>query len=179
MARSRTSQNRKTNPIYYVFCEGKSEEEYIKTLKQFFRKPIKIKIEQKNVINKSKIDSYLQQEKFDKSKDRIFLMYDLDIKNTLENLQEVEKKYKTHVILLVSNPCFELWYLLHFQNYVENDSSKDVENALRRYVSNYQKGEVPENLDKQSDAIRRATKLNLYNNPSTSVYKLIEILKKL
>ena len=37
-------------------------------------------------------------------------MYDLDVDGMLVHLQSIPD-----AVLLVSNPCIELWYLLHFE----------------------------------------------------------------
>lgn len=174
---------RKTKPIFYIFCEGDSEKSYIKCLKGKYRKPINIKIEKKNSINKSKIESYFKDKNFDNEKDKIFLMYDLDIQDTFEKLKEIKEHYNNkiknnNVILLVSNPCFELWYLLHFKAQTANISTENCEKALKNFYENYKKGEVPKNLEVNLEkAIQRAENLTQYENPSTEIYKIIKILK--
>ena len=42
MGRRKKSLGKKINPTYYVFCEGDTEEEYIKHLKHHYRIPIEI-----------------------------------------------------------------------------------------------------------------------------------------
>jgi hypothetical protein len=43
MAGRRISKIRKTRPVYFVFCEGESENAYINLLRSHFRFPIEIK----------------------------------------------------------------------------------------------------------------------------------------
>ena len=45
------NKNRKTKPVFYVFCEGETEENYISILRQHFRIPIEIKISKKSNIS--------------------------------------------------------------------------------------------------------------------------------
>ncbi len=171
MKKVRESKNKKTNPVYYVFCEGESEKAYINYLKKEYRKPITIKVKQKNEVNQDKINTHLKNELFDNKKDKIFLMYDLDVEDTLKKLQDIEYK-KIQGKLLVSNPCFELWYLLHFQDQTANISSKHCENLLKEYLRNYQKGEVPQDIKNRiknagnlQKVIQKAKKLKYYKKP--------------
>ncbi len=39
-------------------------------------------------------------------------MFDLDVEGMLERLHNV-----SNVTLLVSNPCIEFWFLLHYKDY--------------------------------------------------------------
>ena len=51
--------------------------------------------------------------------DIVFLMYDLDVNGMLEHLHKIP-----HAELLVSNPCIELWFLLHYQEQKEEITSE-------------------------------------------------------
>lgn len=91
-----------------------------------------------------------------------------------------------NISVAYSNPCFEIWYLLHFNYY---DSSIDRDTAyskLENIMKNYKKGDKSHftNLfDNLDTAIINAKKLDdtsaldIYNaqkNPITTVYKIIE-----
>lgn len=179
MAR-RKPKNKKTNPIYYVFCEGSSEEHYIKSLKQRFRLPtVAIKIETKNSLDVRKLGGYFSDKNFDENKDKIFLMYDLDVTGVLEKLQAIEKKYAKNTVLLVSNPCFELWYLLYFKSYHKHSHCATIEILLKKMYPHYKKGKVIDHdVNQEAEAVERAKRSIPYKNPSTMVYKIIEIFKK-
>lgn len=92
--------------------------------------------------------------------------------------------------LVISNPCFELWYLLHFQYTTKmlNDYSA-VKDLLAKYIPNYEKaGDVYEQLAPHTfNAISNAKRLEAYHvqncaklpldlksNPYTDVYRLVE-----
>jgi hypothetical protein len=96
---------------------------------------------------------------------------------------EGETKIK-NATLIASNPCFELWYLLHYQNQQAELLSKECENSLSTHVKNYKKGNVDDKLKmqlsvKKEEAIERARKLKSYSNPSTDVFRLMEDLEKI
>lgn len=94
----------------------------------------------------------------------------------------------------ISNPCFELWYLLHFQ--YTTKFLKDypaIRSMLANYLPDYEKsGDVYTLLSDHTDAaIQKAKRLEQYHqqngdstpfglhtNPFTDVYHLVESLIK-
>ena len=172
MARSK-SKEKEMNPIFFVFCEGESEKEYIEFLRsEYFRKII-IVIEK---IDGECIKRHKDNKGFIPSKDKTFLIYDLDKEENLDKLRKIK-----NALVLYSNPCFELWYLLHHQNQTASLSSTDCISELKKYIANYQKGTLNEKhkqilKDNQNVAISRAKKLPEYENPSTNLYEFLEIL---
>lgn len=172
----RRSKGKKINPTFFIFCEGKSEDAYISFLKSKYRVPIEIlskkegnRITQKYVNNTLKPLPRHQ-------KDKLFLMYDLDAPGMLDKLRGIKA-----ATLLVSNPCFELWYILHYCTQSSEIFSQQCIKKLTTLCKSYRKGAICVKLrDKLSEDLKkagdRARKLTLYQNPSTSVYLLIEEL---
>ena len=87
--------------------------------------------------------------------------------------------------LLLSNPCFEIWLLLHAKDQRTALSSEAVLKELKKSASvwnNYnksvytdtQKTFLREHLE---DAINRARALKDYLNPSSRIYRLLEVLE--
>lgn len=181
MARKRRpSKGKKINPTFFVFCEGETEEAYVNFLKRHFRLP---SIQIHSRVSRNKITAkYIRNYKQDKpqhAKDRDFLMYDLDAPKILERLKKIEKAE-----LLVSNPCIELWFLLHYKNHKAACDNKLCEREMNNRNKSYQKGELGEKLEqklreKMHKAVERAKVLKPYENPSSTVYRLIEALKAL
>ena len=111
--------------------------------------------------------------------DHTYLMYDLDVVTILERLQKV-----TGAILLCSNPCFELWLLLHYAEQKSELTSDECVSKLVGFEKQYKKGTLTEGMklhlvEAKDAAIERAKKHVAYGNPSTTVYKLMENLDKL
>ena len=118
-------------------------------------------------------------------------LFDLDldivkIKNIDQTLKLAEKK---KVNLYTSNPCFELWYLLHFIYTTKSYSSNaDVIKELKKYIPNYEKNRCDFNIlnPLSYKAITNARQMQiktkeingmqkcLVNNPNTDVYLLVE-----
>ena len=175
--KNRLSKEKQMKPNFFVFCEGKTEMAYIKFLRSLYRVPIQV-IPKKGKSNISKED--IENSKRDyvtTNQDRIFLMFDLDVAGVLEHLQKIPDAE-----LLVSNPCVELWFLLHYQEQKTKQTSKKCLQKMQSVSKDYKKGVLSEGeknvLAANKDiAIKRAKLLEKYANPSTTIYKLLELLK--
>jgi len=116
--------------------------------------------------------------------------------HTLEDfnnaLQQAERK-KTKVSVAWSNPCFELWYLLHFCYRDTSIDRDELPSLLNRYLGCvYQKNArdlFNKTITHITSAIRNAKSLNETRisgkisadkaNPCTTVYELVEELLEL
>lgn len=179
MSRSRRpSKGKKINPQFWVFCEGKTEETYVCFLRSKYRLPIEIIPR----VTGSNIDEKLikrhKRGKPRHEKDMDFLMYDADVPEVLERL----KKLKS-INLLASNPSIELWFILHYKNqkaHITADAC--IKEISKRNKNTYKKGILDQKLrdrlnEKSMEAIKRAKQSLLFENPSTNIFELIEILE--
>jgi len=87
----------------------------------------------------------------------------------------------------VSNPCFELWALLHFQDQTAYLVREKVRSLLKKHLPGYRKSLPFDRLrPAYEDAVRRAVHLDRRceerecpgDNPSTGVYRLTERIRK-
>ena len=180
MSRTRKpSRGKKIKPTFFVFCEGKTEVQYIKFLKSQYRIPLVIDPTIKSIsINERYIRSYKKGRPIHK-KDKTFLLYDLDVAGVHKKLSIIKD-----VKLLVSNPCIELWFLLHLKEQNGVINCKKCNNDLDKKSNGYKKGVISivlkEQLKKkQLKAINRARKLKQFNNPSSTIYLLIDESEKI
>jgi hypothetical protein len=179
MARHRKpSKERKINPTYFIFCEGKTEVAYINFLKRKYRiSSIQIHAaERGNNISEQYIANY-KKDKFTDAADLNFLMYDLDAPKMQERLTAI-----SDTILLASNPCIELWFLLHLKNQTANIDSKTCIHEIENRCKGYNKGSFSKTLfdtlnDSEYKAISRAKELGDNKNPSSTIYLLLEKLE--
>jgi hypothetical protein len=173
---------RKMRRIALVICEGQTEERYINLLKKWYKSPIRIvshiegtKITQSLLANRTRELKISQWEKVE-----TFLMYDMDVPAVNEKLIACNAQ------MLLSNPCFEIWILLHVKDQKSPLSTDALLKELRMSSSlwkNYSKTPftdtqiafLKKNIDK---AVARAKSLKEYKNPSSGVYKLIEMLRE-
>jgi len=174
MGNKRTiNPKRKINPVYFVFCEGETEEAYSTFLRHKYRVPIQIKTKvtgQK--ISNNFIQNYIKEIRRGVSSpsDKNYLMYDLDSTEFKERLMSI-----TEVIVLASNPNIELWFLLHYRNQMAQISSHNCRRDLKAINTAYEKGKLNYVLEKVlSDRVQAAAKrakiLNHYENPSSTIY---------
>lgn len=181
MARSsrKPSKGKKINPRFWVFCEGETEEAYVCFLRSLYRLPIEIK---SKVAGNDIDESYIRKYKWGKpthKKDQNFLLYDADIEVTLTRLKKIKGAK-----LLASNPSIELWFLLHYKNQTSSITTEDcIRELSNRNRNQYKKGTLDEKLKcklktKRQDAVTRAKRTSLNENPSTNVYEFIEILEQ-
>lgn len=116
--------------------------------------------------------------------DSIWAVVDVDEHPNLEAAQKLALQKNVH--MAISNPCFELWALLHFEDigaHVERDKLK---RRLRRFVPGYEK-ELPYEQLKSGYvvAVSRARSLEHeaqrheapHRNPTTGVAHLTELIR--
>jgi len=175
--RRRQSKGKKIKPTYFIFCEGKTELAYIKYLRRKYRfASIAIdSVKKGNAISKQYILNY-KKDKITADKDLDFLMYDIDASKMLEKLEAIP-----NTILLCSNPCIELWFLLHHKNQKaqikSNECIRQIKNRCKGYDKSFLSGSLTKKLEEsESKAIQRAKSLNKNENPSSTVYILLEKL---
>ena len=114
-------------------------------------------------------------------------------RDTHESFADTLYKAKSiNINVAYSNPCFELWYLLHFEDFNVSIHRHDLPARLNKHIV-YTKNSMKiyqEILAFQQIAIERAKKLIInhskdralnptIDNPSTSVYQLVEVLNGL
>lgn len=106
-------------------------------------------------------------------------MYDMDAPSINNKLRACKAQ------LLLSNPCFEIWLLLHAKDQIIGLSSDAVIKELKKSAPvwhNYnkalytdtQKAFLKVHLE---EAVSRAKALKEFQNPSSQIYKLLEKLE--
>lgn len=112
---------------------------------------------------------------------------DEHIENNPQNWYEaLDLARRKEIGLAISNPCFEFWYLLHYQDRESHITRQKVLSRLRNHIPDYEKGKCifPDPLHPlTSNAIERAERLSAlrsdlpeYSNPSTNVHSLVSVL---
>ncbi|MQY25453.1 RloB family protein [Nocardia aurantia] len=114
--------------------------------------------------------------------DRIWCVLDVD---QFDYSEAIRMARMSEVDLAVSNPCFEYWLLLHFENC---DATlvdfRDAERRLKKHLPAYDKSTLrySDYIGRVADAVRRAKSRSVdegtehRTNPSTSVWKLVELM---
>lgn len=134
------------------------------------------------VQRKQKAERDARREKDDNLKyDDVWCVFDVDLH---EHIPEAEQKANANQIMLaVSNPCFDLWLLLHFQDQRAHIKRDRAQSVCRDHMPGYDK-EVPFELlfPRYQSAVQRAAELDHWQetrgcageNPSTGFHRLTE-----
>lgn len=112
--------------------------------------------------------------------DEVWCVVDVD---SFDIHSGMSKAARQNAKLVVSNPCFELWLLLHFESLTSHVAKcKDVERLIRKYVPAYQKAKLSFTDFEAglAQACKRARCLEegdvKYPNPSTGIWRLVDRL---
>ncbi len=114
-------------------------------------------------------------------------MFDIDAHpNVREAIQKAEDN---GIHLAISNPCIELWFILHFEDqtsYISRHKAQSKSAELLRCEKNLSREAMDLLYSLFEDASQRARELDVKHkgdgspprsNPSSSVWKLIESIR--
>lgn len=133
-------------------------------------------------------------EKTDNPFVHVYCVFDKDDFSVERYENAVQKaRSRNNVTAIWSNECFELWYLLHYQNRSTGIDRKELYRILKKYLGKeYEKGDegmydqmkgLMETALQHSrqlyDRTCQRTHRPWMENPCTNVHKLVEELKKL
>ena len=180
-SRREKTPSKRMRKIALVICEGETEVCYINLLKTWYKSPIRIVSHIEGTkITPSLVESRTRELKISPWDNvHTFLMYDMDVQAINEKL------HKCKAEMLLSNPCFEIWLLLHAKEQKAAINTDALIKELKKSApvwKNYNKSAFTETqqsfLKGNTDiAVERAKGLKEFQNPSTGIYKLIEMLK--
>jgi len=121
----------------------------------------------------------------------VYCVIDVEAPKAKSLPRAVNKAKDNKLDVILSNPCFEYWYILHFRKTSKPfNTSRDVKSALRQEHSAYSECDTTifnVVYPKTSDAIKHSKEVlkeqhndaeDLSNcNPSTHVHKIVEYLQ--
>lgn len=199
--KKRGIEQRKRKRLVFVSAEGKNKSETL-YLKSFNNKDIYFKFVSGNSTDPIKMSKDLigkmKEEGFNiKNGDLAYCIidgdFDVNKNNQIKEADLLSNKNNFKVIL--SNPCFEIWYLCYFIYSTKLfTSNEEVINKLREYVPDYRKNVSNMRtrlIDRENVAINNAKRLEEYNlkigrrkhtiefSPCSEMYAIIEDLANL
>lgn len=176
-------KKRLPHKVYLAICEGETEKSYVELLRRHYRVPVTIKTRVSgNSINSRLVDQYIRELGVGSAEEcRVFCIYDADVQPVVERLQSLGGT------VILTNPCFELWYILHSVEHRHPVDSDEVIKMLKDshpVWEKYMKGRLTADqsellMTNSSDAVRRASKLTWPGNPSSNMGAFIEALENL
>lgn len=198
--KKRNSNSRKRKKIIFISTEGKNKTEKL-YFKKFNSDKVQIKFSKggsTDPVNMvSELLSKCNEMGFDSEVgDEAFCVLDSDFDANKNNqLSLADKKAKKNGLsLIVSSPCFEVWFLCHYGYSAKHfGSNEDVINELKKKIPQYDKSkeDMYELLQEmQNNAIENAKRLEKFNlqcgkkphtvefMPSTEVYHIIENIRE-
>jgi RloB-like protein len=184
-----------------VVCEGQvTEREYLQNFKHAVRNPrahVQVAKEHGVPLTVVQDAQRLRDEAATEAKrlqdqnlryDEVWAVYDTDDHPHLPEARRLAEQQG--IKLAISNPCFELWALLHFQDQRASIHRDKVRPALQAHMPGYDKSLTFSPLNPKeaayAEAVRRAKALDAAaekhcdagRNPTTRVYLLTESIQR-
>ena len=185
---------------FLVFCEGKrTEPDYLNALK---REPairdvasvdIRIDTAESGAVPKTLVEraaaARVRLPREQGEVDEVWCVFDVEWPRNHPDLHEAKARARRgDVRLAISNPCFELWLVLHFAEHtrwLDNDAAQKL--RRRHDGSRGKELDGAVYIPRRADAVRRARALTAKHegdgtdfpddNPSSDVYRLVEAME--
>lgn len=180
-----------------VVCEGRvTEPEYFKALQHAFRNPlVHVQIHNETGVPMTVVNCALAEDQRAKDEakasrddnlryDEVWCVFDVDDHPRLDEALSLATASGLQVAL--SNPCFELWALLHFRDQSERLHRRDAQHTLKQFLPRYEKkldfhcmhAGYEQAVGRAADLQKKAEEADAPNrNPTTTVYRLTERIK--
>lgn len=197
-ALTRRAPTRDPLPIVLIVCEGEvTEPQYLNAFRRVHgANTVRIRVEAPGGDPRALVERAIElQDAAEREArrardvnlrfDEVWCVFDVDQHQRLEEALRVAEHGGVHVA--VSNPCFELWVLLHFVGQTAHLSPKQARDRLRKHLPGYDKHIRFDDVSAgYADAVRRAQALDVRHtasstygaNPSTGVHRLTERIRE-
>ena len=181
-----------------VVCEGRETEPgYLRALQREARNPrVRLEIAGETGVPRTVVEAAIQlrREADEEAKrqrdenlryDEVWGVFDVDDHPHLDRAKSLAQR--EGIDLAVSNPCFELWALLHFEDQRAHIDRKKLRTKLQRHQPSYDKSLHFTGMHPGYDeALRRAQALDAEaerhgapgRNPTTGVHRLTESIRR-
>jgi hypothetical protein len=180
-----------------VVCEGKKTEPgYLKQFQHHVRNPrvhieplgpagVPISVVERAMTERQLADDEARRQRDENLRwDQVWAVFDIDDHPKVTAAKQLA--IDNNVALAVSNPCFELWALLHLSDQRAHIERDKLRSQLQRHLPGYDKELELAKLQRGYDeAVRRARQLDedalradrIGRNPTTGVYLLTEVIR--
>jgi hypothetical protein len=188
---------RDPKPTILIVCEGKNTEpQYLDGFRKACHNPrVKIQVAKEHGDPKYLVETakdYMKaasvravREKDDNlAYDSVWCVFDIDDHERVGEAKEMARD--NGIDLAISNPCVELWLILHFRDNPGMQDRAKLKTMLTTYVPNYDKHvEFAKYAEGYPQAVIRAKRMDQSaeevrdsgRNPTTGVYKLTELIR--
>ncbi len=198
----RRAPTRKPKARFLVVVEGKTEKAYLDDFARSLRGVVSVEVIfddpdpvslVKHCIRKAEEAKTQSRNQDDINLlfDETWCVFDFETEKNRKKVEEAVRLAKRNSIrTAISNPSIELWAILHFRDFGEVRTARDLERILREYVPAYKKKRKiflhSDIASGYQDALARA-KVQLKQrendgqpggNPSTAIFLLTERVRK-
>lgn len=193
---ARAPSRRRPNPWILIVTEGKvTEISYFKALRQHLRGSYTIPEippehgDPLSLVHIAKEERKRREADAKREGDptvfaEVWCVFDRDSFDPARLAQAMSDARDSNINIAFSNPCFELWLLLHFREQPGDRHRHDIQKAVSQFIPGYEKYVPPEaisRLELINDAISRAYRLDVealeegepHRSPTTGVYRLV------
>lgn len=196
---NRKSQRIPVRPLIRIVCEGATEGYYFDAIRMELKastitidiKPAPWGCDPKSLLK------FCKQEKGRDEYEKVFCVFDSDNRTYISNVIDAALKAKINVIF--SNPCFEFWYILHFEYTTRSFSVDEAESELKNYLPWYKKekkelkqvySQIKSSQDKATSRAKKVIKYHedltpasigniIIDRPVTNAHELVDVLLSL
>jgi hypothetical protein len=187
---------REPKPVILVVCEGeRTEPEYFEGFAKAYRKLVTIRIAPEHGVPRSLVtiaksykkeaeDAAGREGDENQKYDSVWCVFDVDDHPQVADALRMARD--NGIKLAISNPCLELWLLLHFRDSPGMQHRGKIGKMLSKYVTGYDKGvQFTVFAAGYQQAVTRAKRMDqsdrspgdLGGNPTTRVYKPTEEIR--
>lgn len=178
-------EGRVTEPQYFDAFRKEEENQLVEVLIDSEGGAPKTLVERAAIRKKSSEEEARRARDENLKYDEVWCVFDIDEHPKIPDARQQARD--NAINLAISNPCFELWLLLHFREQHAHVERKPITKLLRNHIPDYRKRVPFETLrDGYSEAVLRAQQLDKHHidvgnegdNPSTNVYLLTERIRE-
>ncbi len=188
---------REPKPLILIVCEGeKTEKQYFEGFARVFRTPVDVKIAREHGVpmtlvatakayKKKAQDAARKEDDENRAYDAVWCVFDVDEHPQVADARQMARA--NGIELAISNPCFELWLLLHFRDCPGMQHRDTMRRLLSGHVPGYDKrvefaayaqgypqaAKRAEQMDKKADEEGDSGR-----NPTTAVYRLTRKIER-
>lgn len=189
----RKGKRRFQKKIILIVVEGETEQRYFEGYRTILGKNSSyvIDIKKKRDTNiEGLLDTCIWESTHSlntKAGDRIFCVCDYPGKVSEAIDKKIVEANNKGTTLIITRPCVELWFLLHFVKVYKPYNSSEIVRELRKHMPNYRKAD--KNIhskvhSKTNDALKNADSIYSSDhksmmNPSTSMRDIITFLHRI
>ena len=194
---SRKTAIRPERRTVVIFCEGSAAEpDYLKAVKALPQvrsdTSINIEIDPEQGVPMTLVENAVRRKRCDDEVDEFWCVFDVEWPVHHPNLANAIERARAHGIsLAISNPCFDLWLILHLADHTafieNNDAAKSGNRRLARQAgSRIDPAMYMPHLSLAADRALALTKRHERNgtsfpddNPSSTMYRLLAAIRAL